>query len=110
MLNIAKIWSQSFINNSKICSICGTLYINNIIHLVSECAGTANLRWTFISDILQYGSQFVGDLCDMDSDHFTLKLLGAELGAKLENDEYKLFLKRSFRYINDCTSGYDLSV
>ena len=103
MLHIAKIWARSLMFRQRVCSSCNIVYANGIIHFVSECTRTAHLRWTFVSDILQYGVQFVTDLCDMDQTEFTLKLLGAELGTQLDEDNYVLFLKRCYKFVYDCT-------
>ena len=104
MHTIATIWSEPFKNSLCICHVCDCLYTDYVVHLVTECVSTSQLRWGFVSDVMQYEQNFTNDLFCMESLQYTLKLLGADIGVKLDEDTHFRFLRRAYKYIYDCVS------
>lgn len=105
MHEVAKQWCRSCrLDSLTLCQICNVQTTDKIVHLVSECAATTELRTKYVCAISCFGIEFVSEILQLDESMFTMKLMGAPLAPLLDNNDNKDFLLISFQFISDCLS------
>lgn len=107
MRSVANIWARSMTNDLSVCLMCDRICMDLVTHVVSDCKGTYHLRSCFVNDLFYtHNSLFINNLLILDKETWTLKLLGAPIGAILDCDNQIQFLKRSYRYVFECMNRF----
>lgn len=103
MKTVSQAWCEPTQKEVTECKKCLKLYNNRLVHSISECDSTEQLRGAFLQHTLwNFGSDFVSQLISQDNVNFSLRLLGAPILPFIEKTANDEFLHRSFRFVHDC--------
>jgi hypothetical protein len=107
MLTIARLWTRTvYLQNSE-CIFCNMIFQEELVHIISECSKTAQLKINFKNIVLQsFGERVTNDIFQLDHFRFVLKLLGTPLVPLLDNSTNSLLLEHSYRFIVKCVHQY----
>ena len=103
MTTIAYLWCRGARIENGICRLCGSETFEELIHLLSQCTQTQQLRECLSTELRDsLGRAFTADFSTLDNYAWTLKLLGSPIAPNLGVDGEKQYLATSYRYIIDC--------
>ena len=90
------------------CVYCNELYVDPICHILANCNNTNKLKNEFNGNLLQnFDDTIVNSIFSLNSNLFMLKVLGADVGIKIEGERLILFLNESFKFVAKCKRQFD---
>ena len=103
MSTMAQLWCRPPAIQIETCSNCEQSYFEPLIHILTECSVTDNLRQTFFDKVrFAHGSTFADELLSIDVLDLTLKLMGASIPPLLDHDENVHFIFIAFQFVVAC--------
>ena len=97
MTCISHLWTRPPDPDYSYCEYCNTMCIDNIIHLLTECTRTLELRHSLYLDLLTADPTILNDFSQLNR---YLLLLGANMCPFTHDDDLlNMFRKCSFKYI-----------
>ena len=103
MTCIRHLWTRSPDSDYSYCEYCNTVCFDNIIHLLTECTRTLELKHSLYLDLLTADPTIHNEFSQLSSFTRYLLLLGANMCPFTHDDDLlTMFLKCSFMYIYKC--------
>ena len=106
MTILANIWCRVPYIEVGMCPYCAEETCEELIHFLSECILTRQLRENLIIDLRHlFGIAFETEFSALESYAWTLKLLGSPIAPFLESESEKRFLRLGYRYVVNCLNN-----
>jgi len=94
------LWCRGTRIENRTYPLCGSETYEELIHLLSQCTHTRQLRECLTTEIRDsLGRAFTADFSTLDNYAWTLKLLGSPIAPALGVDGEKQYLATCYRYV-----------